>query len=664
MFQYSNLIFHDSRMAAYRSPLGAQPAGGHVRLRLYAGGVSMKGASVVVCGETYHGEFHAKTYDGWWEADIELPDVPCVLGYYFKLGIEGKTVYYGCKSGYTAGMGELYSNQPISFQLTVYDPSFKTPDSYKKAVMYQIFPDRYSIGDPENAKRGAEYHRQMGRTTYMHGSFEETPFYLPMPGEKNYVPNDFFGGDLAGIEQSIPYLSDLGVSVIYLNPIFEANSNHRYDTADYMKIDPMLGTENDFKSLCRTAEKFGIKILLDGVFSHTGSDSVYFNKNGTYEEKGAYQGEGSEYFDWYSFSEFPDKYKCWWGFDTLPEVDEHNPKWQEFVIDGENSVIKKWLNDGAGGFRLDVADELPDDVIEKMRTAVKSVSRDDLLLGEVWEDATTKQSYGVNRTYALGRGLDSVMNYPFRNAVVDFLLGKKNAAELALFLSAQMSNYPPQMYYCLMNLLSSHDIERIMTVLSTDVDTSEMSREQQGSFVVLPRQMRVGLMLQRLAAIIQFTVPGMPSIYYGDETGMSGLRDPFNRNPYTVVDQTLVYFYRSLSRIRNSADALSTGHCSFAFFGEDVVGIFRFILDGKDAFGNEAQNGAYLCLVNRSAADTDFVVDFRNMPVCVEKDQLDLLKAADFKEGMCLLTGKKIEVKNGLARVEIFKNSGMIYKLS
>ena len=664
MFQYSNLIYHESRLADYRYPLGARPAGSTVCLRLFAGGVSLLGVSVVLNGGGCHDEIQARHHDGWWEAEVELPDRPMVLWYYFKIGVEGKTFYYGCRPGHTAGRGELFSNQPLSYQLTVYDRDFKTPDFYKKAVMYQIFPDRYAQGNSANARRGIDYHRAMGRTVYLHGSFDETPFYLPMPGEEFYTPNDFFGGDLAGIEQSLTYLADMGVSVIYLNPIFEADSNHRYNTSDYNRIDPVLGDEEAFISLCRTAKKLGIRIILDGVFSHTGSDSVYFNKKGNYKTKGAYQGEDSPYYSWYEFDEFPDSYKCWWGFDTLPEVREHDESWREFVIEGENSVIRKWLQRGASGYRLDVADELPDDTIESIRRAVKQEDGEKLLLGEVWEDATTKQSYGKNRTYALGKGLDSVMNYPFRNAAVDFLLGRLDAREMVDFLSSQMSNYPLEMYYCLMNLLSSHDIERIKTALAIDVDIENMTREQQGTFVVLPDQARDGEKRERLAAIMQFVLPGMPSIYYGDETGMDGLRDPFNRKPFHIHDQTLVYFYRSLSRIRRNTDVLSVGRCSFAFYGENVVGIFRYILDGRDAFGNPAENGAYLCLINRSDSDLDFVVDFAGIRLCMEKEQHDLLCSYGFSQGICLLTGKKIEIKNELAHVDIFKNSGMIFNLS
>lgn len=665
ILKYSKLIFHNSEKARFRSPLGARPAGDKVILRLYCGSVYPNGVYVTLFGEGgYEQKVDMSGADGWWEAAVNLPKTPGAYWYYFVLRLNEDTAYFGCKGGKTSGDGELYSYKPVCFQLTVHERDFKTPDRYKRAILYQIFPDRFAKSSKNSAKRGLDYHRSMGRKGYLHGSFDESPAYLPMPGEEHYTPCDYFGGDLCGIEQSLPYLADLGVTVIYLNPIFEADSNHRYNTADYKKIDPMLGTNSDFKKLCRSAEKFGMKVILDGVFSHTGSDSVYFNKTGKYSEPGAYQGPKSRYYSWYEFYDYPDSYRSWWGFDTLPEVNEEDSQWQEFIITGEDSVVRNWLEAGADGYRLDVADELPDHIIEKIRTAIKSHDEEHFLLGEVWEDATTKQSYGTHRTYALGKGLDSVMNYPFRNAVINFLLGHIQAKDLVQFFAGQALNYPKEMYYCLMNLLSSHDIERVRTVLGTKVNAAELSREQQGSFVILPEQNRQGGVMQRLAALLQYTLPGMPSVYYGDETGMNGLRDPFNRQPFSIQDETIGYHYATLAKIRKSADALSVGHVSFFFYGDDIMGVVRFILDGKDAFGKPAENGAYIGIVNRSKENIEMVLDLYNLETCLDQEQLDLLRKAPFKGGMCLLTGKSVEIQDGLMDFEIFAESGMLLRIS
>ena len=237
------------------------------------------------------------------------------------------------------------------------------------------------------------------------------------PNERGEVTNsDYFGGTLRGIEEKLPYLKSLHVTCLYLNPIFEAHSNHRYNTADYTKIDPVLGTEEDFQSLCAAAGRLGIRVMLDGVFSHTGSDSVYFNRQGRYPQPGAYQSQQSPYFSWYHFISWPEKYHSWWGFETLPEVEETDNNYNKY-INGRQGVVRKWLKKGASGWRLDVADELPDSFLDQLTEAAKEEKPDAVVLGEVWEDATTKESYGSRRRYLLGRQLDSVMNYPFRNAV-------------------------------------------------------------------------------------------------------------------------------------------------------------------------------------------------------------------------------------------------------
>lgn len=664
MFRYSNKVFHDSCKASYRNPVGTLRTGESVTLRLYAKDVALTGARVRVCGDGYADEFQMHFVSGWWEAIVYLPDKAGVYWYCFVLHSEDETTFYGCKSGTTSGLGEAYRSRPLYYQLTVYERDFQTPEFYKNAIMYQIFPDRFSRSTQGKVKEGVAYHKDMGRKAILHGSFEEAPMYKPLPGEQYYSPCDYFGGDLIGIEQSLTYFAELGVSALYLNPIFEADSNHRYNTSDYMKIDPILGTNADFARLCSKAKKLGIRIVLDGVFSHTGSDSVYFNSLGNYDSVGAAQSKESPYYSWYEFYNYPHEYRSWWGFDTLPEVNEYDPSWQEFIIKGEDSVTRHWLREGAGGYRLDVADELPDDIIELIRGSVKSEDSENLLLGEVWEDATTKQSYGRPRTYSLGKGLDSVMNYPFRNAVINFLLGHINAYNLTGFLSGQATNYPKPMYYCLMNLISSHDIERFRTIVGTGQDASNLSRDQQASFTILPEQDKRGGVLQRLAVVLQFVIPGMPSIYYGDETGMHGLKDPFNRAPFGIYDNMLVYFYKTLSKIRRSSAALRTGHVGFFNVNDDIAGVFRFILDGKDAFDNPSENGAYIVLINRSDCEQSFILDIASIKSCISSEQLEALHNTSFTGGICLVSGKKISFIQDLAEIEILPESAMVIKLS
>ncbi|MBQ9721332.1 MAG: glycoside hydrolase family 13 protein, partial [Oscillospiraceae bacterium] len=277
----------------------------------------------------------------------------------------------------------------------------------------------------------------------------------------------------------LPYLKELGVGVIYLNPIVEARSNHRYDASDYLSVDPILGTNADLTHLCETAEAMGMRIILDGVFSHTGADSRYFNRDGSYPGNGACQGKDSPYYPWYDFRHYPNEYRCWWGFKDLPEVDERNPKWQNFVITGQDSVVKTWLRRGAAGWRLDVADELPDEVLAMIRESAKAEKPDALILGEVWEDAVIKESYGGRRNYALGYSLDSVMNYPLRKHILRFAHGWLDAYTLRDFLIDQQMNYPKPLYYSLMNLLGSHDVERLRSALASDRVIKDYSREEQ-----------------------------------------------------------------------------------------------------------------------------------------------------------------------------------------
>lgn len=441
-----------------------------------------------------------------------------------------------------------------TWQLTVYDPNFETPAWLSGGIMYQIFPDRFCKSGQPHVLPPDRHHRKDwgGRPAYR------------MTGDACTLGNDYFGGDLQGITQKLPYLKALGVTCLYLNPIFEAHSNHRYNTADYLTIDPALGREEDFQGLCTAAKALGIRVILDGVFSHTGDDSRYFNRKGRYPEQGAYNSMESPYYTWYKFRQWPDDYQSWWGIDTLPETVEEDPGFLDFIT-GEQGVLRRWQRLGAAGWRLDVADELPDGFLDRVRTAVKDQDREALVLGEVWEDATNKISHGGRRRFLRGSQLDSVMNYPFREAIIAFLTGG-DAWRLMETVMELLENYPAPAIHTLMNHIGTHDTPRILTVLGGE-PIAGRDREWQAVQRMTPEQREKGLRFLRLAALLQFTLPGVPCIYYGDEIGMEGYADPFNRGCFDwnalpvaggQVDPAqelpaeghILHFYKALGRLR------------------------------------------------------------------------------------------------------------------
>jgi glycosidase len=375
--------------------------------------------------------------------------------------------------------------------------------------------------------------------------------------------NDFYGGNLKGIEEKLHYLVSLGVTAIYLNPIFEAHENHRYNTANYERVDSMLGTEKDFVSLCKSAKKLGIGIILDGVFSHTGADSVYFNKNGRYgEHSGAYRDPESPYRDWYNWMDYPHVYESWWGMTTLPNVNENNPHYTEYIC-GKGGILQKWLDLGASGWRLDVADELPDEFIDNLNKAVKAKGNDKVIYGEVWEDATTKESYGVRRRYLIGGQLDSVMNYPFKEAILNYI--KYGCAdEFRNGVMTILEHYPKPSVDILMNFLSTHDIERAITRLAGE-EVGNHDREWQSNNGLNEPQYVYGIALLKCAMTLLFFLPGIPCVYYGDEAGQEGYKDPFNRRtyPWGMENMDLVDFTAELSRIRKSCKVFEKGSLHF-----------------------------------------------------------------------------------------------------
>lgn len=469
-------------------------------------------------------------------------DAAGIYYYRFEMRNRDGVWYYGRGENGESVCGE---NLP-EWQLTVYKSTYKTPDFAKGNIIYHIFVDRFNRADGVKTKR--KYR--------LHESFSESPEVVSADGK--YYADDFFGGNFNGIREKLDYLEELGVGIIYLSPIFKAYSNHRYDTGDYLKVDELLGTEDDFKRLLDAAHEKGMKIILDGVFNHSGADSLYFNKFGTYDSLGAYQSKSSPYYDWYYFKKFPDEYACWWGCDNVPDLNKSNKDYRALVF-GKNGVVEKWQKLGADGWRLDVVDELPIDFVNLLIKKIKSVNKDALVIGEVWEDASTKVSYGELRPYLLGDQLDGTMNYPFMNAIIAYV---RDGDEKFFKETVQsiLENYPKETVYCLMNSLGTHDTVRIINALS-DVRAHGWSKTHKLGYKLPDSEYEKAKKKLYLASVLQFTLPGIPSIFYGDEAGLQGFDDPINRRPYPwgSEDKEILAHYKKLGRIRRENRAVFSG---------------------------------------------------------------------------------------------------------
>ena len=535
-------ILFDSKLSQFKSPFGVLRPGEDCRIRVQIpGSCGTIAAELRLLAEDsapfltvpLQKEGENPIYETW-GGSFRL-DTPNLYFYYFYVTTEtGSFRLFRQGNDTNMESGDLW-------QLSVVPPD-TAPEFARGAVMYQIFPDRFCAeGKCDCTEKLQPY--------WVHEQQDDCPVYLPdEKGET--LNNDFFGGNLRGIQSKLPYLQELGVELLYFNPIFMAWSTHRYDTYDYTKIDPMLGTEADFSALCEEAHRRGMRVILDGVFSHVGSRSPYFQS--------AVSSKESPYYPWFRFQHYPDRYTCWWDFKTLPCVNKLDPSYLDYIIEGENSVVARWLRLGADGWRLDVVDELPDEFVLRLKKRIRQIKPDALLIGEVWEDASNKIAYGVRRRYFVDRELDSVMNYPWQKAILAFCRREDDGGRLGAQIMELAENYPPEVLNCTMNLLSSHDTARALTAL---LDPTDASREELAKRQFSLETLEAGKNLLRLAAVLQFTLPGAPCIYYGDEAGMAGYRDPFNRQFYIWgrEDTRLIDFYRALAAVKKDNPALRCG---------------------------------------------------------------------------------------------------------
>ena len=678
-------ICHDSQDLRYRSPFGAVCAGTEVTLNLYAPGCH--GASVRLWREGVGETMVPMTQSAaLFSAKIQVPKEPCLLWYFFVANYGDRIICYGNNPESLGGEGCVYENsQPPSFQITVYDP-FTTPAWYKDALVYQIFPDRFARGaDFEERRAAAELPAgwQGPSRTYVDDWYQLPHYQKDAAGD--VTDFDFFGGTLNGIREKIPYLKSLGVTALYLNPIFRAASNHRYDTADYFSVDPLLGDEKTFKELCEECRANGIRIILDGVFSHTGADSIYFDKYQNFERFGALGAchhEDSPYRSWYRFKDEAPGYECWWGVADLPNVEETDPSYEKFIC-GDDGVLKHWLRLGASGFRLDVADELPDSFIRSIHDAVKSAdigssatsqadadisvasqadasasddtasSSDNLLLGEVWEDASNKYSYSALRSYFSGHELDGVMNYPFRDHGIDYAIGKESAEMFCRKMKSLQENYPAEAFYSSFNLIGGHDCERILSVLGSFTPAGDDFWREDGSFVpagsALPLEGDAYDLARRrlkMLSALQYVMPGVPCVYYGDEAGVQGNRDPDNRRtyPWGREDGDILYHYRMLGLIYRSNPVLRDGR--FAIAHRDNC-LFVLRSDDKDMI---------LTVVNASPEKKYFTETLTGLFGAAFKHRF-------FAYALELLRSKVVPVNENTMEIGIAGMSAMIIKL-
>ncbi|MDR1604121.1 MAG: 4-alpha-glucanotransferase [Gracilibacteraceae bacterium] len=560
-------LYHNSQAPEWRSPGGALPCGSPLRLSLDvlgAPGPDLKGVlrlwrdgsgEVLIPLKEESGPPGTRRLT----AQTAVPDEPGLVWYYFWLqGLSGR-VYYGSQADRLGGEGRVWAADPPSWQITVYRPA-AVPIWWKNGIVYQIFVDRFYRGADWGEQEIAALCRRperRGPRRLLHLDWNDRPFYT-RDEEGRVTRWPFFGGTLTGVREKLPYLKELGVSVLYLNPIFTGASNHKYDTADYFTVDPGFGGTEAFRLLLEAAAEAGVAVVLDGVFNHTGRDSLYFDGDGNYGTTGAAD-PASPYHGWYCWKE-GGGYESWWGVDDLPNVDEMHPGFQDFIWRRPDSVVRYWMRAGARGFRLDVADELPDDFIRGIRRAVRESDPEGVLIGEVWEDASNKVSYGTRRAYFDGDGLDATMNYPFRELFLGYALGVVTAEQLHRRILSLYENYPPENFYAAMNLFGSHDRERVLTVLS-GVDLSGLSAGAEEFFRLEQEQRALALSRWRMLAPVLTTFPGVPCLYYGDEAGMEGLADPYNRGPFPWggEDRELVEYFRRLLGWRREYPVLVEG---------------------------------------------------------------------------------------------------------
>ena len=567
---FQEVIF-DSRDASYKCPTGAVESGTEItyNLKLLATLEAWDVDLIIVYDSNQTGASYRMTKqdfyaDGYVEYTVSVPIYDRGL-YWYWFEFSNSTGRLKIRKSDPDNNAVIAGDEKGPWQQVVYKREYKVPEFIKGGIFYHIFVDRFSNDGSERVEMPGKINRT---------DWGGIPEYRP--DQFGIIQNnDFFGGNLRGIIKKLPYIESLGITCIYLSPIFEAFSNHKYDTGDYFKIDPMFGTLEDFRELCSRAKEKNISIILDGVFSHTGSDSIYFDKYHHYNQGGAYRNPSSRYRDWYYFHA-NESYETWWGIDTLPRVNKYNEDFIDFIC-GENGVARYWIRQGASGWRLDVVDELPNYFIDRLCNAIKAEREDAIIIGEVWEDASNKTSYSERKNYFQGNRLDSVMNYPFKDALIDFVKNG-NARNLKDTVEMIVENYPKDVTDCLMNSLGTHDTVRILTALGGKNRGQYVSREFLAWDMLSPEEYERGKKLLKTALMFLVTLPGVPCIYYADEVGMQGHADPFNRRcfPWGYEDLNLLDWYKRAIHFRKRHSVYADGGYRTVLCDEGAYGFMRY----------------------------------------------------------------------------------------
>ena len=556
-------VIHDSQSIKFRRPFGAVEVGQKVKLSIIVDREIIVAVELMQFDGTRLNMGMQKEYlnsgEFRYSVEIDTSDALGILEYYFIL-IDGyDRLYYGNNDERLGGIGQIYTYNPVPYQITVYEKSY-VPDWYKEGVIYQILIDRFYNGNEDNTINSPK------ENSFIYGRWSDNPMYI----KDNFgriVRWDFYGGNLKGVLKKLDYIKSLGVNIIQLSPIFKSPSCHKYDTGNYEFVDEMFGTNDEFRELCEAAKNKGIKIILDIVLSYTSSDSKYFNKLGNYDEIGAYNSPNSIYHNWYKFSRYPYQYESWWGIDERPNVNSMHNSYIDYIIRNENSIIKRWMDLGVSGWRLNVMDELPDEFIQLVRCKIQQNNKDIVLLGETWEDASNKISYSKRRKYLQGKEVQAVTNYPLRESLINFTKGYIKSDRLKQRIMSLYENYPRESFYGNINIVGTSETERILSVLDENIE------------------------LMKLLLVIQFTLPGVPLIYYGDEAGLKGGKEPDNRKsyPWGKEDKELINFYYKITNIRNSENGLKKGDLNIYGTDSDVF-----------AFERNYENEKVIVLVNVS----------------------------------------------------------------